>query len=239
LIRSEGGSGEIDRGSGVFVVIAAFNEEAVLEEVVREVLTADQRLSLVVVDDASTDRTLEIAGRLPVQVLHHSVNLGQGAALQTGIDFALGHGAEAIVTFDADGQMTASDIPDVLSPVILGRCDVALGSRFGNLEPSGMTHSRRMLLRTAVRLTRIVSGLALNDVHNGLRALNRDAAERIRIRQNRMAHASEILNQIARLGLRWEEVPVSIRYSAYSKGKGQSSLGALDIVLDLLRSPMR
>jgi polyprenyl-phospho-N-acetylgalactosaminyl synthase len=96
-----------------------------------------------------------------------------------------------------------------------------------------------MLLRTAVRLTRIVSGLALNDVHNGLRALNRDAAERIRIRQNRMAHASEILNQIARLGLRWEEVPVSIRYSAYSKGKGQSSLGALDIVLDLLRSPMR
>ena len=215
---------------GVWVVVPAYNEARVVAGVVAELKPDAHRI--VVVDDGSSDSTAEMAAECGAVVLRHPINLGQGAALQTGIEFALARGAELIVTFDADGQHRAADVARLIDALEAERADFALGSRFlgsaVNIPPL-----RRMLLRAATLFTRLTTGLALTDAHNGLRAMTRRGALRIRLRQNRMAHASEILGQIAASGLKFVEVPVTIDYSSYSLAKGQRSGDLIVILLDL------
>jgi glycosyltransferase involved in cell wall biosynthesis len=215
----------------VWVVVPAYNEAPRLADTLAALIRTSYQIA--VVDDGSEDGTAEVALRFPVWVLRHATNRGQGAALATGWRFALAQGAAFIVTFDADGQHAAEDLEPLLAPVRSGAADVALGSRFLGRAP-GLPHGRRLLLRLAVRFTRLTTGLALTDTHNGLRAFTRHAALRIRLRQDRMAHASEILSEIRRHGLRWTEVPVTIRYSAASLAKGQRARGAARILADLL-----
>ena len=165
--------------------------------------------------------------------MKHPLNRGQGAALQTGLDFALAKGAEILVTFDADNQHDANDLPAVIAPVLAGTAEVALGSRFlGRVE--NMPNSRRLVLKAGVLFTRFVSRIAVTDTHNGFRAFSRSAAYRIRITQDRMAHASEILDEIRVQGLRYVEVPVTIRYSAATLAKGQSSWNAVRVAWQFL-----
>jgi len=214
-----------------FVVIPAFNEERAIGDVVRE-LTASWP-HVVVVDDGSSDRTGEEAFRSGATVLRHAVNRGQGAALQTGLTFALRRGAGIVVTFDSDGQHRADDVATLVAPIAARRAEVVLGSRFlGTAEK--MPPLRRILLRAAVVFTRITSGVRLTDTHNGLRAFTRAAASQIEIRLDRMAHASEIIDEIARRGIPFIEVPVHVRYTDYSKEKGQSGLGAVRVLFDYL-----
>jgi polyprenyl-phospho-N-acetylgalactosaminyl synthase len=214
----------------VWVVVPAYNEARVIAGVVAELKLDAHRI--VVVDDGSSDSTAEMAAECGAAVLRHPINLGQGAALQTGIEFALARGAERIVTFDADGQHRTVDVARLIDALEAERADFALGSRFlgsaANIPPL-----RRMLLRAATLFTRLTTGLALTDAHNGLRAMTRRGALRIRLRQNRMAHASEILGQIAASGLKYVEVPVTIDYSSYSRAKGQRSGDLIVILLDL------
>jgi glycosyltransferase involved in cell wall biosynthesis len=217
-----------------FVVIPARNEEAVLGDVLDELARVQPRMELVVVDDGSTDHTRERASNRGAHVLQHIVNIGQGASLRTGFDYALEMGAEIVVTFDADGQMDPQDIEAIVEPIAIGDCDVVLGTRFATHRPEGMKPLRRILLRTALRFTRMTTRLQITDVHNGFRAFSRKAVGSMNLTQNRMAHASEIVHEIARLGLRFKEVPVRIRYTEYSSRKGQSAWGALDILVDLL-----
>lgn len=209
----------------------AYNESRTIREVVSE-LVPDYP-SIVVVDDGSSDNTADEARGAGAVVLRHVVNRGQGAALQTGIGFALIRGARYVVTFDGDGQHLPSDIAVLLEPLRAGRADVTLGSRFrGSAEE--MPRTRRWLLGAAVIFTRLVSGARVTDTHNGLRAFTRSAASKLEIRLDRMAHASEIIDQIVRGGLRYEEVPVHVRYTEYSRAKGQSSLGAARVLIDYL-----
>ena len=222
---------EADDRSKVWLVIAAYNEG----ERLGRTLEAVRRLGhqVVVVDDGSQDDTGAVALRHPVWVLRHRLNCGQGAALQTGIDFALDRGAEILVTFDADGQHSPEDVARLVEPVRAGRADVALGSRFLG-RAIGLRPTRRLVLKLGVLFTRVVSGVRVSDTHNGLRALSRHAARRIRITQDRMAHASEILDRIRQQGLRYCEVPVTIRYSEETLAKGQSSWNALKIAGEFL-----
>jgi glycosyltransferase involved in cell wall biosynthesis len=165
-------------------------------------------------------------------VIQHPFNLGQGAALQSGIDLALAHGAAVIVTFDADGQHGVGDISRLAEALGEEKADFVLGSRF--LEASSnIPPLRRLLLKAATAFTRITTGLRLTDAHNGLRAMTRRGAVAIRLRQNRMAHASELLAQIGASGLHYAERPVTIHYSAYSIAKGQKTSDAVVILLDL------
>ena len=213
----------------VWVVIAAYNEAAVIGRVINDVKR--RGYSVVVVDDGSTDRTAEASAAADVLV-RHPINLGQGAALQTGIDFGLERGADIVVTFDADGQHLATDIEKLVEATKIADVDFALGSRFlGCTE--GMPVARRVLLKAATLFTQLTTGLRISDTHNGLRAMTRRGARVVRLRQNRMAHASEILSQIAASGLGYVEVSVSIEYSAYSLAKGQTIGDALMILLDL------
>jgi glycosyltransferase involved in cell wall biosynthesis len=213
----------------LWVVIAAYNEARVIDRVVGDV--ARRGYSIVVVDDGSSDATAEAASGANA-VIRHPVNLGQGAALQTGVDYALGQGADIIVTFDADGQHRAADIDSLVGALREAQADFALGSRFLG-RSVGLPWSRSLVLKAATYFTRATTGLRLSDTHNGLRAMTRRGAGMIRLRQNRMAHASEILGQIAASGLPFVEVPVSIEYSAYSLAKGQRLSDALMILLDL------
>ncbi len=212
----------------VFVVLAAYNEAACIEQAVREVLALYPHV--VVVDDASEDDTGDRASRAGAVVLRHVANRGQGAALQTGIDYALAQGAGFVVTFDGDGQHRADDIAALIAPIAEGRVEIALGSRFRGSAES-IPPSRRLLLKGGVVFTRFASGAKVTDVHNGLRAFSRRAAQRIRITLERMAHASELIDQIHASGLPYCEVPVHIRYTEYSRAKGQSFLGAFRILI--------
>ncbi len=216
---------------GVWVVIAAYNEGPSLAETLHGLVGFVP--NIVVVDDGSDDDTSTHAAAFPVWLLQHLVNRGQGAALQTGIDFALKNGATAIVTFDADNQHDRADIPAMLAPVLYGEVDVALGSRFKG-HTVGIPFTRLVVLKLGIVFTRLVSRIAVTDTHNGFRCFSRKAASTIRITQDRMAHASEILDEICQHNLRYVEVPVTIRYTAKSIAKGQSSWAAARIVWQFL-----
>jgi glycosyltransferase involved in cell wall biosynthesis len=219
------------RMSDIWIVIAAYKEEAVIRNVVADVTRSHANVA--VVDDGSGDRTAEEAAAGGAAVVSHPINLGQGAALQTGITFALSRGAQFIVTFDADGQHQVRDIARLLQALKTHEADFALGSRF--LEPgSNVPPVRRLVLHAAAAFTRVTTGLSVSDAHNGLRAMTRRGAMSLSIRQNRMAHASEILQQIADSGLRYVEVPVTISYTDYSLAKGQQLTGSIDILVDLM-----
>jgi glycosyltransferase involved in cell wall biosynthesis len=220
---------------GVWIVIAAYNEGKRLAATLDGVLPLYR--NVVVVDDGSRDDTYDVALGKGVWALRHVINLGQGAALQTGIDFALRQGAEVIVTFDADGQHAADEIERLIAPVRSGEADAALGSRFLG-KSVGMPWTRRLVLKAGVLFTRVFSLIKVSDAHNGFRALSRKAAEQIRITQNRMAHASEILDRIREHRLRFVEVPVTIHYTAETMAKGQSSWNAVKIVGELLLGRM-
>jgi polyprenyl-phospho-N-acetylgalactosaminyl synthase len=214
----------------VYVIIPAYNEGRVIFRVVSEVSRAGY--TVIVVDDGSSDVTAEQAQAAGATVIRHPFNLGQGAALQSGIEYALAQAAECIVTFDADGQHRVSDISGLTDALVRERADFALGSRFLGQAPD-LPPLRRLVLHAATAFTRMTTGLQLTDTHNGLRAMTRRGAGVIKLRQNRMAHASECLAQIARSGLRYVEQPVTIEYSAYSLAKGQHMRDAVHILLDL------
>ncbi|MGQ9761954.1 MAG: glycosyltransferase family 2 protein [Thermogutta sp.] len=213
-----------------FVVVPAYNEEARLGRVLEGLLAVAP--TVVVVDDGSPDDTAQVAAQYPVWVLRHVVNLGQGAALQTGISFALRQGAEYVGTFDADGQHLPGDLLRLYHALHENRADFALGSRFlGRAE--GIPWTRILMLKAAILFTWLFSGIRVTDTHNGIRMMTRRGAKKIHITMNRMEHASEILDQIATSGLRFVEVPVTIRYSTESLAKGQRSSAAIRLALKL------
>lgn len=212
-----------------FVVIAAYNEQEMIGQVVRAV--APLVRGVIVVDDGSVDGSADRAFAAGATVLSHPLNLGQGAALQTGIEYALRKGAEYIVTFDADGQHAPDDIAGAVETLKRSEVDVLLGSRFLG-RAIDMPGAKRVVLKLAVAFTRFTTGLKLTDTHNGFRVLTRAAAQRIRLRQNRMSHASDLLEQVAELKLRYAEYPVEVRYTDYSRRKGQPLSAAFHILVD-------
>jgi glycosyltransferase involved in cell wall biosynthesis len=217
----------------VFVVIPTYNEGKVIRATLAPLLEAGY--SVVVVDDGSRDDTWRLIQGLPVYKLRHPVNLGQGAALQTGMTFACRQGAHVVVHFDADGQHNAADIPRLVAPILAGEADVVLGSRFLRDEDRrGVPRARQVMLRGAVVVNFLATGLWLSDAHNGLRAFARGAAEQIELHENGFAHASEIIWQIRQSRLRYLERPMTVTYSEYSIAKGQSVWNAFNVLWDLV-----
>ena len=166
-------------------------------------------------------------------MINHLINIGQGAALQTGITHALDSGADIIVTFDADGQHQVTDANAMIERIRQDDCDVLLGSRFLGTTV-GMSRARRYMLKLAIAFSNLTSRQRLTDAHNGLRVMNRKAAACLDITQFGMAHASEIIQQFQNAGMRIREYPVTIHYTEYSKSKGQRSLNAVNVLIDLL-----
>lgn len=217
----------------VAVVIPALNEASVIGDVIAGIRAVVPLVILV--DDGSQDGTAGVARSAGAVVVRHSVNLGQGAALRTGIAAALRvPRVQWIVTFDADGQHQPEDAAALLARARSGDVDVVLGTRFGSGATVEAGLAKRLLLRAAIVYTRAETKLPLTDTHNGLRVLSRSFAQGLTMRERGMGHATEILEQVARSGVRWAEVPVHIRYTDYSKAKGQPMINSVNILFDSL-----
>ena len=219
----------------VVAVIPAYNKGKVLTQ--SAITDAGGFVdAVVVIDDGSTDDTASIPSSDRVFVLRHILNRGQGAALQTGADFAVQHlGADIIVHFDADGQMHGDEIPMMTKPIIDGEADVVLGSRFLGSSAKDMPLLRKILVRLGAMFTVVLSGIRVTDTNNGFRALSCHAASSMRISIDRMAHASEILDLIKAKRLRYVERPVTISYSVETLQRGQSTIKALLTIKDILK----
>jgi polyprenyl-phospho-N-acetylgalactosaminyl synthase len=226
----------------VAVLVPVYNDAAALGRVLSALRDRAEEaggVTAIVVDDGSDAPVTR--GDVPsptaafrVVLARHPINLGQGAALETARRLALLEPPHAAyVTMDADGQHSVSDALALARAVVHGGADVAFGNRF--LGDSNVPPARRALLAAARWLEWALTGLRLADAHNGLRAFSRRALEAICIRQNRMAHATEIKQLVSRAGpLAVVEVPVSVRYTPESLAKGQRSTGAVLIVRDLV-----
>ena len=217
--------------SDVWVVIPLYNEASVIAEVIAGLLPAFPNVACI--DDGSGDGSGAIARAAGARVVTHPINLGQGAALQTGFDYALARSARYVVTFDADGQHRVEDAVAMVDRARAEDLAIVFGSRFldDRTKPGFL---KRIVLKTAVAITNWTTRTKLPDAHNGLRVIRDDALRQFRLKQDRMAHGTEIVVKLGRTGLPYAEQPVEVIYTDYSKAKGQSLLNSVNILIDLV-----
>lgn len=217
--------------SGVWVVIPAFNEAAVIAEVIADVRSVFEHI--VCVDDGSADDTGEIAWRAGAHLVRHPINLGQGAAIQTGVEYARKQpGAQLFATFDADGQHRVKDLAAMVDRLRAGDVDVVIGTRFGTQQVARPPFLKRIVLRTAARLSRRGRRLGLTDTNNGLRVFNNKVADGLNITMSGMSHANEFIMLIDENHWRVAEEPIEVLYTEYSRSKGQPLLNGVNIIFD-------
>ncbi|MFW3120609.1 glycosyl transferase [Mycolicibacterium mageritense DSM 44476 = CIP 104973] len=218
----------------VWIVIPAFNEASIIGDVISDVRSVFP--NVVCVDDGSRDDTADRAHLAGAYVVPHPVNLGQGAAIQTGVEYARSRpGAEVFVTFDADGQHQVKDVMRMIDRLGGDDVDLVVGTRFAG----AVSHTpplKRVILRAAAILSPQSRALGLTDAHNGLRVFNRKVADALDLTMNGMSHAGEFISLAYENHWRVAEEPVEILYTDYSKSKGQPLLNGVNIVFDgLLR----
>lgn len=212
----------------IICVIPAYNEEINITKVIKSVSAYVNEV--VVVDDCSSDDSALLAASAGATVLSHIINRGQGAALQTGNEYALNNGADIIVHFDADDQFLASEIPSMVDPIIEGRADIVFGSRFLGKKTNFPSAKKYIIMPLAQLFSRVFLGVKLSDPQNGFRALSRQAAKKIIIDNREMAHASEIQAKAFKQKLRIAEVPITVIYHHF----GQKLSGGFVVIRDLL-----
>ena len=216
----------------IAIVIAAYNEEKVIAEVLNALKLKRPNDAIIVVDDGSSDNTYEVVKSVKnIFLLKHIINLGQGAALQTGIEMSKKLGVTYVVTFDADGQHDADDIERFIKVMKKEDLDIVMGSRFLNCK-SNVPLFKKFILKLSTIFTWMVSGIKLTDSHNGFRVINIAKNPNFKITQNRMEHASEIIDIIRHLNMKYRELPCHIYYTDYSKSKGQSIFNSINILIE-------
>lgn len=214
------------------VIVPVYNESQVVAGVIAEIRKHFN--NVVCVDDGSKDKSAEAILEAGAILIKHPINLGAGAATQTGLDYALQDPkAEYFITIDADGQHDIKDAEKMLEYLKKNKLDVVFGSRFmgATRDMSGL---KSALLAFARLFSKLDSGVALTDPHIGLRVFNRKFAENLNITMPDFAHASEIVHRIKEGNYKYGEVPVTVTYSDYSRAKGQPMLNAVNIAFDLL-----
>ncbi|OBI86202.1 glycosyltransferase family 2 protein [Mycobacterium asiaticum] len=223
----------------VWIVVPNFNEGPVIGEVISELRSVFD--NVVCVDDGSSDGSGEIARLAGAHLVRHPINLGQGAAIQTGIEYARSQpGAKVFATFDADGQHRVKDLSAMVDRLLVGDVDIVIGTRFGRPVGSRPPFLKRVVLQTAARLSRRGRRLGLTDTNNGLRVFNKTVADGLNITMSGMSHATEIVMMIAENHWRVAEEPVEVLYTEYSKSKGQPLLNGVNIIFDgFLRGRIR
>ena len=215
----------------ISIVIPAYNEEKTISKVIFD-LKNENYNDIIVVDDGSKDNTYKIAESSGAKVLRHIINRGQGAALQTGISYALLNNADIIVHFDADGQHNAKEIKNLTNPILNNQAEACLGSRF--LRKQNMPLSKRIVLKGAVLIIWLMYKIKLTDAHNGFRAFSRDAAKKVKITSDKMEHASEIVEEIKKKKIKYKEIPVTINYTKHSIQKGQRISNSIKILTKMI-----
>lgn len=226
--------------SDVWLVVPVYNEGPVIREVVEAARKTFPNIACV--DDGSRDNSAAEIKASGAHLVQHPVNLGQGAAIQTGVEYARSQpGAQYFVTFDADGQHQVADVESMLARLRVEPLDIVVGTRFaGDQDTANVPLIKRIVLRTVVMLSPRTRRLGLSDAHNGLRVFNKKVADELDLTMNGMSHASEFVGLIDERKWRVGEQPVHILYTEYSMAKGQSLLNGVNILFDgLLRGRMR
>lgn len=219
-----------DSQSDVWLLVPVYNEAPVIAAVMTNAMQTFP--NVVCVDDGSRDGSADQILTTGAHLVRHPVNLGQGAAVQTGVEYARrSPGAQYFVTFDADGQHQVDDVLRMVHRLRTEPLDIVVGTRFHG-DVTHIPKLKRVVLKTAVMLSPRGRRLGLTDSHNGLRAFNRTVAMGMDITSNGMGHAPEIVEMIDEKGWRVAEEPVTILYSDYSMAKGQSLLNGVNIVFD-------
>ncbi|MDL0401555.1 glycosyltransferase family 2 protein [Corynebacterium lehmanniae] len=217
--------------SDTWLIVPCYNEGTVIFDVLTH--ARETFPNIVGVNDGSADNSAEQIRAAGAHLVDHPVNLGQGAAIQTGVEYARKQpGAQYFVTFDADGQHQVKDVMRMIERLRTEPLDIIVGTRFAGQENSQVPWIKRAVLKTVVMLSPRTKKLGLTDAHNGLRAFNRKVAEEMNIRMNGMSHASEIVSMIDKHGWRVDEEPVDILYTEYSMSKGQSLINGVNILAD-------
>lgn len=214
-----------------WLIVPCYNEGTVIFDVLTH--ARETFPNIVGVNDGSRDNSAAQIRAAGAHLVDHPVNLGQGAAIQTGVEYARAQpGAKYFVTFDADGQHQEKDVVRMIERLRTEPLDIIVGTRFAGQDNSQVPWIKRAVLKTVVMLSPRTKKLGLTDAHNGLRAFNRKVAEEMNIRMNGMSHASEIVSMIEKHGWRVDEEPVDILYTEYSMSKGQSLINGVNILAD-------
>lgn len=219
----------------ILILIPAYNEQEVIENVLQSIpatISGMGKVEVVVIDDGSSDKTKLFSQQNHVNVIHHVINRGLGAAICTGFTYAKLVKPDIVVTFDADGQHRFKDLPQLIKPIIDGRADVVIGSRL--LKNSTMLFERKVVNWFSNILTFVFFGIWTTDSQSGLRAFSRLALNSIEIKTQRMEVSSEILKEINRNNLRLVEIPIPAIYTTYSLHKGQKISNATNVFIKLL-----
>jgi glycosyltransferase involved in cell wall biosynthesis len=206
----------------VAVVIAAYDEEGAIGQVVSEVPAEACGLAVktLVVDDGSADRTSAVASEHDVYVATLRKNCGHGIALRLGYQLAREHGAQYIVTMDGDGEWDPADVPVVLEPIVAGEADFVIGSRVLGKDVAG-DQVRKAGVRMFALLIRLLTGTKVTDTSSAVRALRAEVTAKVRQEQVQYQTSELLIGAIA-AGYRVTERPVSHR----SRVAGESKKGA-------------
>lgn len=205
-----------DSSSPIFIIVPAYNEESVIASVIHEIRSAGYS-NIIVIDDGSKDHTRSAAEKAGAIALKHPLNRGKGAATKTGIEAAKLLGASIIVTMDGDGQHDPHDIKNLITPIKTHRYDVVLGSRL--IHPKGMPLYKILHNKIGNIFVWYLYGLYVTDSQSGFRAYSRHATEVINTRTDRYEYDSEVIREIYKYRLRYQEIPIQVRYTDYSMGK--------------------
>lgn len=223
--------------SQTYITIPMYNDEKMILNVIKDLNNAGYN-NIVVVDDGSKDNGYDVVKENSNAIVtKHIINRGQGAALQTGMEIALDRGAKYIIHFDSDGQHDVKDLDKMLDTLIKGKYDIVLGSRF--IQENKIPLKKRIILRLGIFFTFLLSQIWLTDVHNGLRVMTAETAKKLDLKHDRMEHASEILDKVKSLNLKYKEVPVTIHYTEYSQAKGQRISNSINIAMKLISSKLK
>jgi len=227
----------------IFCIIPAYNEEKNIIEVLEKLqkLTFSNQEpvleKIIVVDDGSQDRTSQLASEIAkknsqIISLRHLINRGQGAALQTGNQYAIQEKADLVVHFDADNQFIAQEIKDIIKPIIEHEADIVFGSRFLEKKSDIPFVKKNIIMPLARIVNKVFLKINLTDPQSGFRAMNKKALKKIKITNDGMAHCSEILFKSFQNNLEIKEIPITVIYHDY----GQKLNGGIKIIKDLLIS---
>lgn len=218
--------------SKVYILIPLFNEAEVIESVIKKLSVNFQ--NIVVVNDGSTDRSFDILKNLDVHLINHPINMGQGSAISSGFHYIYESDAEALITFDADGQHSVEDAEIFANAILDTDDEVIFGSRFIK-HAKNIPFIKRYVLILATKITNYFSKMHLTDTHNGMKAIKKESLSKINIQINGYAFESEFIKCISKKKLKYSELPTNIIYTEYSKLKGQSLMNGFIILEDLMK----